>query len=325
MTVPSAFFRKAVLEEIPYPVKAAYMQCCNPLMAYSDSRKTFDALLKLDFIAISDIVMTPTALFADIVLPAATQFEFNDIGHYGIGHGYILARPKVVDPPKDCLPDMQILNELGRRLTDPKYWHDNFEQFLEDIVSPSGLSYSEFAEKGYLKGEDRFQKYLTSGFSTPTGKVELKLSRAEKFGLAALPQSHISQYNPEFPLILTSCKDPYYLHSSYRWIESLRHHSPKPMAKIHPDTAKDSDIRDGKDVCIETHFGKITQTAEITEDVMPGVVYAAYGWWFPENSDTQFDWQKSNYNMLTSSEIVGQEFGTPNLKGVPCRIYAISQ
>ncbi len=320
MTVPPAFFRKAVIEEIPYPVKAAYMQCCNPLMSYADSQKTLEALLKLDFFAVSDIVMTPTAAFADIVLPAATQFEFNDIGHYGIGHGCILARPKVVEPLHDCKPDMEIINELGKRLTDAKLWHDNYENFLDDVLAPSGLSYQEFAEKGYLKGKEKFQKYLASGFSTPTGKVELKLSRAEKFGLSPLPKFNAVP-EPEdsaFPLILTSCKDAFYLHSSYRWIEKLRTHSPKPVAQIHPDTARDFGIRNGDTIRIETRHGSITQTAQLTEKVLPGVVYAAYGWWFPESEKQE--WISSNYNILTSAESVGKEFGTPNLRGLRCRI-----
>ena len=118
------------------------------LLAYADSRQTYDTLMKLDFLAVSDIYMTPTAALADVVLPAATHFEFNDIGHYGLGHGFILARPKVVNPPGQCWPDIKILNELGKSITPGKYWHDNWEDLLNDLVSPAGLSYSQFVEKG---------------------------------------------------------------------------------------------------------------------------------------------------------------------------------
>ena len=65
MTVPPAYFRKAVLAENPYPVKAAYIQCANPMLSYADSRQTYEALNKLDFLAVSDIFMTPTAAMAD--------------------------------------------------------------------------------------------------------------------------------------------------------------------------------------------------------------------------------------------------------------------
>ena len=232
MTVPPAYFRKAVLDEIPYAVKGAYMQCTNPLLAYADSHQTHDALMKLDFFAVADIFMTPTACLADIVLPAAANFEFNDIGHYGLGHGYILARPGIVEPPAECWPDIKILNALGRAMTPGELWHENWETFLEDLLEPSGLSYAEFVRKGILKGADKFKKYMKSGFRTPSGKVELVLSTARKFNLPALPAFN-GPPEPEdaaYPLILTGAKDPYYMHSAYRCIKSLRQKSPRPVS-----------------------------------------------------------------------------------------------
>jgi hypothetical protein len=51
------------------------------------------------------------------------------------------------------------------------------------------------------------------------------------------------------------------------------------------------------------------------------VVSAALGWWFPEGPpETQYDWRKSNFNMLTSIGKLGREFGTPNISNLPCRI-----
>jgi anaerobic selenocysteine-containing dehydrogenase len=74
-------------------------------------------------------------------------------------------------------------------------------------------------------------------------------------------------------------------------------------------------------VIIETRSGAITQVAHLSERVHPGVVLSAYGWWFPEaGMDRLFDWDVSNFNMLTSVEKVGKAFGTPNLKGLGCRI-----
>lgn len=325
MTVPPAFFRKAVLEEYPYPVKGAYMQCCNPMLSYADSRQTYDALMKLDFFAVADIFMTPTANLADIVLPAATQFEFNDLGHYGLGHGFIVARPKIVEPPAECRPDMKILNALGKRLSPEEYWPEDSEQFLEDVVAPAGMNYRQFVEKGYLKGNDRFHKYRDKGFKTPTGKVELSLSKADKFNLPELPGfTELPEAESEpFPLILTSAKSPYFLHSSYRWMDKLRQAEPGPVVKIHPETADKYGIQDEKEVVIETESGEITQKAKITENILPGIVCAAYGWWFPEiQVENGFNWNQSNYNMLTRTDRLGKEFGTPNLKGLRCRIRA---
>ena len=260
---------------------------------------------------------------ADVVLPVASHFEINDIGHYGIGHGYILARPKIVDPPEECWPDMKIMNELGKRVSPPELWYDDHEQFLEDVVRPAGLTYPQFVEKGYLKGPDRFRLHEQKGFRTPTGKVELRLSTAEKFKLKPLPEftGFPEEQDPEYPLLLTSSKSRYYLHSSYRWIEKLRKLRPEPRVEIHPDTAARHGIQEGDPVVIETHKGSITQCAHLVASIDPRVISAAHGWWFPEGSAArQYDWDKANLNMLTSTEKVGQEYGTPNLKGIGCRI-----
>ncbi len=322
MTVPPSFLKRAILDHFPYPVRGAYMQGTNPLLTWADSPQTFAALKRLEFLAISEIFMTPTAAMADIVLPAATHFEFDDIGHYGLGHGIVLARPKVVDPPGGCRSDLQILNDLGKAITDPQDWYENARDMLDDVLQPAKIDFETLARQGYLRGPQRFQKYLSSGFQTPSGKVELTLSRADELKvsptpifLGALEDSY------EFPLVLTSAKNPYYLHSSYRWVSKLRERSVEPIVLIHPETAAAGGIRDGTPVIIETRSGQITQFARLSDSLPPEVVCASYGWWFPEDKfSPQYDWQSANYNMLTTTENLGREFGTPNLKGIACRI-----
>jgi len=323
MTIAPSFFKKAILDEVPYPIKGFYAMCANPMLSYADSRQTYKAFMNLDFIAVADLLMTPTAAMADIVLPVASQFEIDDIGHYGLGHGFILARPKVVDPPEECWPDIKIMNELGKRISPKEYWHDDYCQFLEDVVKPSDFTYSQFVEKGYLKGPDRFKLYEEKGFRTPTGKVELILSTAKKFNLPPLPtfKGLPEEDDPEYPLVLTNSKSQYYLHSSYRWIKRLREKRPDPKVEIHPDTAIQYGIKEGDEVIIETRYGNITQVAHCTDIIDPRVINASHGWWFPEEKvESLYGWEKSNFNMLTSTEKLGKEFGTPNLKAIGCKI-----
>ena len=72
---------------------------------------------------------------------------------------------------------------------------------------------------------------------------------------------------------------------------------------------------------IETQRGSIIQKARITDGIPPKVIHAAYGWWSQETGpDTGFEWRHSNFNMLTSMETLGTAFGTPNLKGIGCRV-----
>ncbi|MEA3360888.1 MAG: molybdopterin-dependent oxidoreductase [Thermodesulfobacteriota bacterium] len=323
MTVAPSFFKKAILEGDPYPVKGFYAMCANPMMSYAGSPQTYEAFMNLDFTAVADLFMTPTAAMADIVLPVASQFEMDDIGHYGLGHGFILARPKIVDPPEECWPDIKIMNELGKLISSKEYWHEDYNQFLEDVLEPEGITYSQFVEKGYLKGPQKFKLYEEKGFRTPTGKVELRLSTAEKFNLSPMPsfKGIPEDDDPEYPLILTSSKSRYYLHSSYRWIKRLRDKRPNPKVEIHPETATKFGIKEGDEVIVETRYGSMSQIAHLADSVDRRVINASHGWWFPEKGvDSLYDWQRANFNMLTSTEKLGKEFGTPNLKGLVCKI-----
>jgi anaerobic selenocysteine-containing dehydrogenase len=78
--VPSQLVVKAMLTGKPYPIRMMYLQGGNPLLTYANAGETFEALNRLSFLAVSEIFLTPTAQLADIVLPAATNFEFDDIG-----------------------------------------------------------------------------------------------------------------------------------------------------------------------------------------------------------------------------------------------------
>ena len=65
----------------------------------------------------------------------------------------------------------------------------------------------------------------------------------------------------------------------------------------------------------------MTQRARLTDGLDPRVICASPGWWFPEGDPArQYDWGEANVNLLTSVEKLGREFGTPNLKGLPCRL-----
>ena len=327
MTVPSAFWRKAVLDSVPYPIRGAYIQCANPLIGYAESRLTRKALMALDFLAVSDVVMTPTAELADIVLPAATQFEFDDIGHYGLGHGIVLARPKLLDPPGVCKPDLWILNEIGKRVSSPDLWFHDIRDMLDTVLEPSGLRYTEFVEKGYLEGKWIERKYLNEGFRTRSKKVDLRLDNAQKWGLDPLPQADILEdersnaCSQKGMLLLTSAKSPYYLHSSYRWIGRLHQKEPLPVCRIHPDTARGAGIAPGDRVRITTSSGSFIQWAELTDTIRTDVVLAASGWWRSHDGHVDLS---ANYNQATSAFPVGKAFGTPMLKGIPCTIEPVS-
>jgi anaerobic selenocysteine-containing dehydrogenase len=142
---------------------------------------------------------------------------------------------------------MKIMNELGKRVSPPELWHENHEEFLEDLLKPAGLTYAQFVEKGYLKGPSGTRSYEAKGFPTPTGKVELRLSTAEKFKLKPLPEftGFPEPDDPEYPLLAISAKSRYYLLSSYRWVGRPAREEASPARGDSPRHGSEVRIGDG--------------------------------------------------------------------------------
>ena len=95
-------------------------------MTRANAREVYRALEKVDFMAVSDFFLTPTAELADIVLPAATWLEMDYIGDFWKRHGRLLPRRKVVQIG-ECRSDHEMLNDLAHRIGQGEYWWDTFE------------------------------------------------------------------------------------------------------------------------------------------------------------------------------------------------------
>ncbi len=327
--VPSQLIVESALADEDDRIRMMYLQGANPLLSFPDAKRTYEALKRLDFLAVAEIFLTPTAQLADLVLPAAMHFEFDDIGHYGLRHGFVLARPKIVDPPEECWPDSKILNELGKRLGYEEYFWSDIRECLNEILKPSGMTYDDFVEFGMLKGRWETRGFESNGFKTPSGKIELYSQRLEDWGYDPLPayREQISgtgrlAFSKAFPLTLTSAKDPFSFHSANRNIPFLRRLSPDPIMMVNPDTAQNLGLNEGGWALLSTQQGTIRQKVKLSADLDPRVVVASVGWWFPERKDLELSgWKESNINILTSNTSpYDPAIGTSILRGIPCRV-----
>ncbi|MFX1501688.1 MAG: molybdopterin-dependent oxidoreductase [Promethearchaeota archaeon] len=318
----------AILTEKPYPVKAGLLVGTNPVVTRANAKEVYKALKNLDFLAVSDFFLTPTAELADIFLPAGTWLEQDHVSENWKYHGYILARQKVVEIG-ECWQDHKIFMELGKRLG--QEWWDTVEDSLNWLLEPSGLSWNEFKEKGYLQGDMKYYKYRERGFSTPTRKVELYSTILEKWGFDPLPkykeipESYISTPDlaKRFPYILNAgLRTPVFFHSENRMIPWLREIRPDPIVEIHPDTARKHDIQEGDWVWIESPRGCVKERAKLNGGIDPRVIVAEHGWWYPEVKSSDHGWRTSNINLLTdnSYESMDPVMGATNLRVLLCNI-----
>jgi anaerobic selenocysteine-containing dehydrogenase len=319
----------AMITGNPYAIRCAFIQGCNPLLSYPNAKKVYQALQNLDFLVVSDIFMTPTAFLADVVLPVTTYLEFDSI----VSSPYSLAVASVqqrVTRIQDCRSDYEILRDLGERMDLGEFFWKKEEECLDFILKPVGITFDEFRRIAILEGTKQHRTYRQKGFETPSNKVELYSHRLKEWGFDPLPEWHeevmedsgLKEPNEKYPFIFTTWKRAPFRHSGGRQISSLRGINPESLVMIHPEAAKKLGIEDGDPVCIETEMGKIIQKASMNGEIDPRMVGVDYGWWFPEKGPiSNFGWDESNTNVIIDDRgPYGREFGTPNLRGLICKI-----
>ncbi len=336
----SAF--EQIFTEKPYPIKGMWIQACNLLAGIGmDPKKWREALLKLDFVVGVDLFMTPTLMYADIVLPAATFLEKEGIRSWWVP----LQCMKRVMRIDDCKSDAEINFELAKRF-DPEFKWNSLEELFDDILKPSGIRFSELKERVWVFPPEghpshpylRYEKGLLRkdkkpGFQTPTGKFELYSVLREEWGYEPMPLHEEPPFTPlsrpdlaeEYPLILsTGRRSPVYFHSEHRMIPYLRSIDPDPVVEIHPKTAQKYGIEDGAYVYVENWMGKAKFRARVTPVVPEWMVMATHGWWFPERDPKEpelFGVWESNINLLIPMGQNGKDgLGAP-IKHLLCKIY----
>ena len=336
---------RAILTGKPYPVKALITVASNPLLTQANVKLVYEALKKLDLYVVHDFFMTPSAQLADYVLPAASWLERPYL-YNGFGFGKFMiaseeALPPTIEGKYERKTDYDVWRTLGIRLGQGKCWPaKNLEEAYNLRLKPLGMTLKQFMKEklGFDFPKVQFKKYEERGFGTPTGKVELFSTIFEKLGYSPLPQYHEPPESPfsqpetakTFPLILITGGrfDPYYA-SEHRQIKVFRKRRPDPRIQVNPETARSLGINDGDWVWIETPRGKVKQKCKYFEGILPRVVHAEHGWWFPEEPGEEPSlhglW-KSNINVVTDDDpdrCDPMNGGWPLRTGL-CRIYPVA-
>ena len=313
-----------ILTEKPYPIKAMIVSGGNPAAAWPDSSRFKKAFKKLDMLVVMDLFMTETAELADIVLPACSSLEMLGLAYnYAITGGipYVLLSKKVIEPIGDSWPDWKFYSELGRRMGYGECfpWSTD-EEVVEMLLKASGITLRQLQEnpEGIWFGSRCYDINAPNQIRTPSGKIELYSQTLADAGYDPIPvykeptQSPISspELAKKYPLILnTGARILEYTHWQMRRVPQLRRKAPNPIAEIHPGTARKYGIGDGDMITVETRRGQIQVKANITQDLMPGVVSVVHGWE-----------DELNQNVLTELEPRDPVTGYPELGSLACRI-----
>ncbi len=331
----AALLPRAILEDKPYPVRALTISGASVITAWPNPELWRKALAALDFLVVINRFPTADAAFADILLPAATMFE---IESYMIYDGHIQLRSRVIEPRGEARSDYLIFAELAHRLGYESLWPLTEEGMIEHALSDSGVTLE--ALRAHPEGisfnapEMHYRKYETGelrsdgrpGFETPTGKFEIASEWLRGHGYDALPTYTEPTEGPlaapelaeRFPLVFNSgTRTQSAFRSQHHNIPSLVALQPRPLVYIHRDDAEDRGIENGDEVLVVSPRGRVRFWAQVTEDIMPGVVEVNMGGGGPIGPEA---WQQANVNELTDLYNRDPISGFPVYKSLLCDI-----
>lgn len=318
-------------------IKAFFIPGSNVVLCLRDSKLTWEALKRLQFLVVVELFMTPTAELADLVLPAAhfleTEIPTRAFSVMGPAYNnYILAGQRVIEPVGECWDDRKIVLELAKRMGVDVPWQ-NIEDLNDWQLEKVGVKYEDILRKPgqMLEVPPRYKKYEQQGFDTPSGKVELYSSILKNLGHDPLPyyeeppQSPIStpELANDYPLILIQHRNISYTHSEFRQLPSLRKQLPDQLIEINPETAAGLGIKEGDEIYIERpgSEGQVRGKAKFVAELDPKVVSCLSHWWFPEKPGPEHGCFESNINAIISTEpFYDPIYGNYQLRALLCRV-----
>jgi anaerobic dimethyl sulfoxide reductase subunit A len=308
----------------PIDIHAIYNMGSNLLNQGSDINKSMRALEKLDFIVSHEIFMTPTARWCDVIFPAATSLEKEDIGIPWQGY-YLLYKPQVIPPLGEARSDYDALCDLASRLGfgDDFSTNRSSTDWIKHFIADSEiLDVEAFRRTGIYYPTDPGRTGLADfavnpvsyPLRTPSGKVEIASERYEReTGFPAIPTWNTPPIDKRYPLKLITPKSPHRTHSQGSNIVEIRQRS-KHTLEMHPLDAAERDIAQGDPVYLYNDQGTVRVVVQLTDNLIPGVVSLNEGIWVALD-DKGID-QAGSANILTASE------GT--LPGKACIMHAVS-
>jgi anaerobic dimethyl sulfoxide reductase subunit A len=279
----------------------------NYLSQGSDIKKNMRAFSKIEFSVCHEHFMTPTAAYCDVILPATTFLEREDILFPGMN--YLFYSGKAMDPRGNVKNDFDIFCELSERLGFLDIYSEGkaAAEWLEQFVTESVITdYAHFKQTGIFSGEDQARIGLSdfiadpvkNPLKTPSGKIELASENYAKTGFPAVPTYRGMADQEEYPLRLVTPHSLYRINSSYSNVQWFRDREPQALW-MNPADAIKRCIQDAQIVMIRSPRGKMQITVMITEDIMPGVVCLLQGIW-PRLDEKGMDHAGAT-NILTST------------------------
>lgn len=274
-------------------MKAIWIVATNPLASLPNSWQVQAALEKAELVVVQDIYAGETSEMADVILPAATWLE--KTGTMTNAERRISLLEKVIDPPGQALPDVDIL----LRFADAMGWGEYFQRrtpaeiFDEHVgltagtdVDITGLSHNLLRSGGPTQWPfpaaaangpvTDSRLYADHQFATADGRARLH-------PIVFAPPAETP--DADFPLVVTTgrVRDQWHTMTKTGQVAKLRQHTPSPACDIHPDDATPRGIAEGDIIRVVNRRGEIRMPARLTRDIRAGTIFVPIHWGRREN------------------------------------------
>ncbi|MES9991350.1 MAG: formate dehydrogenase subunit alpha [Candidatus Thiodiazotropha sp.] len=257
-------------------IKGMYIMGENPAMSDPNLNHARKALASLEHLVVQDIFMTETAWYADVILPASA-FAEKDGSFTNTDRRVQLGR-QAIDPPGEARQDLEIIQEMARRLgLDWHYSHPRevFDEMRKGMPSIAGITWERLEQTGAVTypcehEEDPGEPVIfTDQFPTASGKA--KLIPAPFTNADELPDQ-------EYPWVLITGRQLEHWHTGAmtRRAAILDSIEPVPVASLHPDGLAEMNLEPGGLIQLHSRRGTVTAHARADEGVSPGQVFLPF-------------------------------------------------
>lgn len=261
------------------PIRALFISANNPAVTCPEVHKVQKGLMREDlFTVVHDPFLTDTARYADIVLPAATYLETDDLyrayGAYWMQWGQQAAKPR-----GQARSNFDVAQALAKRMgiTDRIFTlsaQDAAKELLKGATGPAGA-----ADQATLFAGTPISiahEWKGQPFKTPSGKLEFYSEQLAKQGLSPVPDwapdAGESADAAKWPLRLLTAPGYFQAHTAFSGVDFLRGREGKPVCILHPDDAAKRGLADGASVRLFNERGEVGLVLKVSDEVQPGVV-----------------------------------------------------
>jgi anaerobic selenocysteine-containing dehydrogenase len=271
-------------DDIDPPLRALFIYNHNPIVVHPEQNRMRRGLQREDVFAVGiDVAMTESMAHCDVILPAATHFEYADL-YASYGHHWLQRAEPVIAPLGESLPNTEIFRRLAARFGfDEPCFQASDDELMDEAVDPAdprlgGVRPSRIATDRALSmtGPDGAPMVLFDNVfpATPSGKVELRSETlAERWGAAVLLPEWRERIG-DYPLMLISPASDKRISSTI-----LAGSRKAPPLLMHPGDAAARGLASGSAVKVWNERGEVVLPLTITDAVPPGVVASEKGAW----------------------------------------------